>query len=158
MALVGVRFQILNDVQYARSFNLMANESRDLSEPLTLVGKSLLGSVHDQFRTEGAAGGGSRWHALNPDYAAWKRAQVGPEPILVFTGDMRDAAVDPNAVQVTSRRLVYEIDDPKAIYHQEGEGSLPVRKIVDLPMTERRGWDRIFHSWINGLRHAPIGA
>lgn len=158
MALQRINFDIAGDVQYARGFEAAAREVEDLTEPLKAVGESLRLSVSDQFRSEGSAGLGSRWTPLNPDYAAWKEAQVGPEPMLVFTGKMRSAMTDPRALQITPRRLIYEPDDPEGIAarHQAGGGHLPQRKIVALSLETRRGWDRIFMAWITNLRRGPM--
>lgn len=58
---------------------------------------------------------------------------------------------------VTPQRLVYEIDDDKAIYHQEGKGHNPARRLVDLTPVQKREWDREFAGWLNRLRRGPIG-
>jgi hypothetical protein len=86
---------------------------------------------------------------------------VGDEPILVFSGQMRSDMIAQSAVNVTARRMVYEPDAPDyAIYHQTGDdgegGGPPQRKMVDLPDSTRRQWDRFFHEWLNALRSGPI--
>lgn len=156
-----LRMDVLGDVQLSRAFELMAHEAQDLSEPLRQVGEALVSAVGEQFRSEGAHGLGHRWHPLSPAYAAWKRenAPAGPAaPILVFSGDMRSALLDRAAVTVTPRRMVYEPDAPDyAVVHQQGEGHMPQRKIVALAMSDRRGFERIFANWLNGLRRGRLG-
>lgn len=77
--------------------------------------------------------------------------------MLVQTGDMRAAALDrARAVQVTPQRMLYEIRDEKAVWHQRGAGDLPQRKLVDLTMPDRRGFDRILAHWVTGLRRGPL--
>lgn len=150
------RFDIDGDVEYSRAFAAAADEVDDMSDPLREVGESLRLAVSEQFRTEGAAGLGSRWQPLNPDYAAWKQSQVGDQPILVFTGTMRDAMTDPRALIVGPRQLVYQPDHPDyAPRHQRGEG-VPERKMVALAETVRRSWDRIFATWLNDIRRGPL--
>lgn len=157
MALQQIRFSIAGDEQYVRGFEATAREVEDLSEPLAEIGRQLRHDVAEQFLTEGGAGGYGRWQPLNPEYERWKRSQVGERPILVYTGAMFAAATDERSVSVTPRRMVYEIDDPKAIHHQRGDGHLPVRRIVDLSLEQRREWDRTFHAWLTRIRRGPIG-
>lgn len=154
-----VAFSVVGEKQYSRAFETMAGEASDLSEPFARIGRSLLSSVHEQFRTEGAHGLGGKWQPLSAPYATWKRQQVGDQPILVFTGKMRAAMIDPRSLMVSPRRLVYEPDAPSyAIRHQLGDPPfLPERKIVALPGNVRRGFDRVFAEWLNDLRHRPIG-
>lgn len=156
MPLQRVTFDIAGETQYARAFEAMEREADDLSEPLAEIGESVRLSVSEQFRTEGAHGLGSKWKPLNRDYAAWKERQVGPAPMLVFTGTMRDAMLSRSAITVTRRRMVYEPDAPDyAPAHQFGEGNLPQRKMVAIPLSVRRTWDRAFASWLNDLRRGP---
>lgn len=161
MTWVAMRFNVAGETAYSRAFEAMADEARDLSDPLRSIGQSIISGVSEQFRTEGESGSGQRWHPLNPDYEAWKEQQVGPEPILVFHGTMRAAMISPGAIEVSPHRLVYDPHAPEyAIYHQRGTledgGHLPKRKIVDIPMQQRRSWDRIFSSWLGDLRRGPM--
>lgn len=153
-----VDFSVVGDTQYSRAFQTMAGEADDLSEPLAKVGVSLIGSVHEQFRTEGSHGLGAKWKPLSPAYAMWKRQQVGEQPIMVFSGKLRSAMISPDSVAITPRRLVYEPKDPGyGIRHQLGtaDDRPPQRKLVALPLTVRRDWDRYFVSWLNDLRKGP---
>lgn len=152
-----ISFGIAGEGQYVRGFEAMAHEVEDLSEPLAKVGRELLGSIHEQYRTEGEHGHYGRWKPLSPNYERWKRGQVGDQPILVFTGRTRAEMLKQSAVSVTPRRMTYEPDVPDyAPGHQVGEGRLPQRRMVDLPRSDRRQWDRIFHQFINDLRHGYI--
>lgn len=155
MALQRITFDVAGDVQYARAFDAAEREADDMSEPLREVGESLRLSVSEQFRTEGAHGLGTKWKPLNRDYEAWKEQQVGPQPILVFSGRMRDALLSRRAITVTPQRMIYEPDAPDyAPLHQAGEG-VPQRKMVAVPLSVRRTWDRIFASWLNDVRRGP---
>ena len=155
MALERIRFDVVGDKQYSRAFEMAAEEAEDLSDPLRKIGVSLISSVHDQFRTEGAHGLGSKWQPLNPAYASWKRQQVGEQPILVFSGKMRASMISPGAITVSPRRLVYAPNTPDyAIKHQVGEpgDTPPQRQMIAVPMSVRRDWDREFVHWLNDLR------
>lgn len=159
MPLQAIRFDIAGDVQYSRGFAAAAGEAADLREPLGKVGDSLLRSVGEQFRSEGTFGHGSRWKALSPEYEEWKRQQVGDEPMLVFSGAMRSAMMARAAVRVLPRRMTYEPDAPDyALRHQKGDegDGLPQRKMVELPETERRQWDRYFVEWLNSIRREKL--
>lgn len=153
------RFEIAGDVQYARAFDALAEEVQDLTEPLTEIGGIVLRDVGEQFRTQGSFGHGSKWTPLNTDYENWKRQQVGDEPILVFSGKMRDEMMARSAVHVTPRRMEYDPDAPDyAIKHQQGdeERRLPQRKMVEIPLTERRNFDRAFAMWLNSIRREKL--
>jgi hypothetical protein len=159
VALQTLRFDIVGDTQYARAFEATAEEAKDLSEPLGQIGDSLLRSVFEQFRSEGTFGLGGKWKPLNPDYEEWKRQQVGDQPILVFSGGMRAAMIARSAVRVEPRRMVYEPDvEDWAIRHQEGDEAdgLPRRKMVALPESERRLWDRYLADWLNSIRREKL--
>ena len=157
MPLQKIGFSVHGEDQYVRGFEATAEELRDLSEPLSNIGKMLRHDVAEQFLTEGAAGLHGRWRQLNPSYERWKREQGYDGPILVREGDMLRAATDKRSVTVTPQRMIYEIDDPKAAYHQDGSGHLPQRRLVDLSPVQKRAWDREFASWLNRIRRGPLG-
>ncbi len=157
MPLQRVTFEVAGEKQYARAFDAAAEEAEDLSEPLEQVGQSVLRSVGEQFRSEGAFGLGSKWTPLNTDYAEWKRQQVGDEPILVFSGKMRDELIARSSIHVTPRRMTYDPEAPEyALRHQVGADGMPQRKMVALPETERRQWDRYFVEWLNSIRREKL--
>jgi hypothetical protein len=156
MPLQRIHFDISGDVQYSRAFDRYAHEARDLSEPFDDIADQILAMVGEQFGTEGARTG-ARWRPLSAAYAIWKDREFPGKPMLVREGDMREAALTKaKAVRITDQHLVYEIHDEKAIYHQRGSGHLPQRKLVDLTLLDRRGWDRTFASWLNSLRRGPL--
>jgi hypothetical protein len=153
------RFSVAGDVQYARAFEAAAEEVQNLTEPLTAVGEIVLRDVGEQFRSEGTFGHGSRWQPLNADYERWKQQQVGDEPILVFSGKLRDAMMAHSAVHITPRRMEYDPKDPGyGIDHQKGDPArgLPQRKMVEIPLTERRNFDRVFAMWLNSIRREKL--
>lgn len=154
MPLARFRIDVNGDVQLSRAFLATDAELADMSEPLGRIGRDLIVEVGEQFRTEGKQGG-TPWKPLNTAYERWKaeNAPGGPGlPMLVFSGAMRGAALSPFAVRVTDRRMVYEIDDEKAIWHQEGRGRLPARRIVALNQQFRRSVEREFAEWLNAIR------
>ena len=150
MPLTRLRFELAGEVFYSRMFELAAEEARDLSEPLEQAGHVVLGAVAQQFATEGRRAGG--WPPLSPRYAAWKARHYPGRPILVLTGAMKEAALDPRAIQTSPRRMTYEVRDAKALWHQVGAGRLPVRRLVDLTGHDRRMIDRVFARWLARIR------
>ena len=158
MGLQRISFSITGDKQYSRGFEALAHEVEDMTEPFEQIGTMLISHVHEQFRTEGASGANGKWKRLSKSYAAWKRDQVGEQQILVFVGTMRGAMIDKaSAITISKKRFVYDPDVPEyANYHQKGDdgegGGPPQRKMVDLPDTERRKWDRVFVEWIQAKR------
>lgn len=160
MPLQALRFNVAGDTFYSRAFSAAAKEAEDLSEPLTAIGDLVLRDVFEQFRTEGANGGGGRWKPLSPEYAKWKAEQVGDQPIMVFTGGLRDAMLARSSVHVSPRRMVYDPQAPSwAVRHQKGdpgEDPMPRRRLVELPMTTRREFDREFASWLNAIRREKL--
>lgn len=170
MGFVRVRFEIHGDVQVSRAFEAAADQVEDLSEPLREIGVQIFQSVGQQFATEGAHGLGTKWRPLDREYEAWKREAVGPNPLLVLSGEMRRAMLEHTSMSVSPRRLVYAPDvgpsrrpsvsagavrwvpvDPdgeRALAHQEGRGDNPQRKMVALTNSEKRQWERTFHEWL----------
>lgn len=161
-----LRFSIDGDVPYSRAFTLYAHEAADLSDPLSDIADDLIKQIGQQFLSEGAYGLGERWHPLSPAYAAWKEQHFPGRPLLVRTGAMRALMLDrERTVRVFKDRLLYLVEGidaeghdigARAWWHQTGAGHNPTRKIVAIPSAGRRGWDRILHEWIIGLRRGPL--
>lgn len=160
MSLVKVSFGLEGDQQISRAFEATAAESEDMTEPLNRMADVILEAVRLQFESEGAAGLGSKWVPLDPDYAAWKLAHYGPHPILVRTGGSKGAALNRRqSVKVTPKRMIWEpTGEPAKILdrHQRGAGHLPARKVLALTTAQKRvAVDRVFSEWLNELRRAP---
>lgn len=105
-----------------------------------------------QFETEGEFGG-TRWAPLSPAYRAYKQRVRPGKTLLVFDGDLRRAASRPSRSQ-TPTSLSLTIDDPKAVYHQEGTGRMPARPIVfgdPLPAEARRELDALADRYVADL-------
>jgi phage gpG-like protein len=157
---VKVGFAVSGEQQISRAFQVYGEEAQDLSEPLDRMADVIIDAVRAQFDTQGTGGLGHPWTPLSPEYAAWKLARYGPKPILVATGDMKQAMLDKaSAVTVTPKRMVYSPVDEKAGYHQDGTVNMPQRKIVALTDAQKRNAvDRVFSEWLNAIRRqAPLG-
>lgn len=119
----------------------MTNLENDL---LKKIGVAHRKQMRQQFSTEGDTGG-EAWLALDPDYAAKKRAAVGRKKILNYDGTMRKDATSESArgyiqeVKKVGKRIVINVglDNKLARIHTK-EG---VRRRTDKPVRKgpRRG-------------------
>jgi hypothetical protein len=154
VALVKISFQVHGQKEISRAFDDYGLQINNLTVPLGRMGDEIIKNVRQQFNSQGVEGLGAPWAPLSARYAAWKLAHFGPKPILVATGDMKRAALNKaTAIRVTPRRLVYEIQDDKAGYHQDGTVHMPARPIVAFSEVQRRrAVDRVFSRWLNEVK------
>lgn len=124
----------------------------DLDDPIPLWDKladRFAVAEGKQFRSEGAYGSGG-WAPLSPPYAAWKARAYPGKRILERTGALVESLTRrPFGIEILTRRamtigsgLVY------GKYHQAGGGTLPQRRPVELPESERRTWIRYIQNFI----------
>ena len=156
--MLSVRFDIAGEQQYGRAFRALADDARNLKEPLTRIRDRLVSTVGQQFQTEGSHGG-APWPGLNAEYERWKESAFPGRPLLVRSGAMRAAYLVHGTRELTNTRLVWGVDDQvdaegeriadRALAHQTGEGRVPQRKIVSVTFEDRRQFDRYFVEWFN---------
>jgi hypothetical protein len=95
--------------------------------------------------TEGAGG----FTPLTPGYAADKEAEVGFLPILQFSKRMYRSLTEEGAPDFVREEgadfLKVGSSDPKARYHHEGAGHLPVREVMKATNEEAQAQLRVFH-------------
>lgn len=95
--------------------------------------------------SEGAGG----WVPLEDEYRLHKVEEVGNKPILQFSGRMYRSLTEegaPNFVREESAdSLKVGSSDPKARYHQEGAGRLPVREVMKATNEEAKAHLQVFH-------------
>ncbi|MCA1572769.1 MAG: hypothetical protein LC798_21245, partial [Chloroflexi bacterium] len=163
-----ITLTIAGERQLDRGFDVLADDARDLREPLERTHEHLRDVIGEQFLTEGGHAG-SRWAQLSPAYAAAKAERYGDGmPILVATGDMRAAFLARRPLELTSRRLVMgpapgqtnvegEVIEDYALRHQQGGGRTPQRKIVNLTTGDKRSVDRIFAEYFSARARRMIG-
>jgi len=146
--LTPVRFKLGDTTVYSRAFEMWARQASNLTVPLREIGGLLIADVGEQFASEGAWGGSS-WAPLSDKYSAWKEIHYPSMPLLVASGAMRAAMLDPaSSLDVSPQRLVYEPHSDIAIYHQEGSSAMPARPLIDIPVVELREWDRAIVRWL----------
>jgi len=160
---VEITLDVFGETVIARGFEMLSEQSRDLSEPLGELMDQILDSVAAQFDTEGAASG-SPWAPLSDEYGQWKAEHYPGRKILIREGVMQAAMLNrAEAVHVTPEQAIYEPISEIARYHQAGadwlgpawehpgpyEHHLPQRKMVDLSEEfKHQAVDRTFARWL----------
>lgn len=143
-----ITFEFFGEQQLSRTLLRWADHVEDLRPAWDAIVDDFLEIEERQFDSEGRHGSGG-WDPLSPDYAAWKLAQVGPKPILEFTGDLRRSLTDGPEVRILEHSwAVFGSADPKGAYHQQGTDRMPRRPPVDLTEAERRRWVKMVQRYI----------
>lgn len=152
---------IAGDTQLSRAFDILADDARDLTEPLEETHEHLRQVIGEQYETEGAHSG-TKWADLSPDYARQKAEEWGDGlPILVASGDTRAAWLARQPLSLTPHRLVMgprpgSEEEERTAAAQIG-GRAPQRKIVNLTTLDKRGIDRIFAEFFSARARRLIG-
>lgn len=97
-------------------------------------------AAQEQVDSQGARAG-QAYAPLSRRYAAWKMAQVGAQPILVFSGRLRQTLQRLPQISAASARridLTFSALPPYAVRHQAGGRRLPARPIVALTADDRQ--------------------
>lgn len=119
------------------AFALTLDRYRQHVEDSQPIMASVMVALEDMAETgfsRSARPGSSRWPALSPGYAAWKRRHYGSLPILTREGTLRaslNRTAGPGAVrEVESGFLRYGTAVPYAAYHQNGTATMPPRPVL----------------------------
>ncbi len=100
-----------------------------------------------QQRYMDTEGGG--WEPLNERYAADKEAAVGNKPILQYSTRMyrslTEEGSDNYVREEEADSLTVGSSDPKARWHHEGRGRLPVREVMRATDEEAQAHLQVFH-------------
>lgn len=149
MAGMRFTFTVEGETQIDRTLARFAENASDASRLWDALANRFALVERRQFDSEGTYGSGG-WQALSPRYAAWKARHYPGKPILERTGDLRDS--------LTRRPFGIEVITPKSMtvgsgidygrFHQAGGGTLPQRRPVELPESERRNWIRLIQRFI----------
>jgi Phage virion morphogenesis family len=160
---VGIEFSVMGETQVSRQLQMARGWSEDLHEPLSQMMDLILANVRAQFDTEGAQGEHGRWQPLSDAYSKWKERHWPGRPILVRSGGMKGAMLNPAYVHVGTERALYEPKSNIAGFHQKGATwvgpnwghpqlslhHLPARPMVDLTDSfKHEAVDRTFARWI----------
>lgn len=145
-------------------FREVAQSSRDMTEPLTVVIKRILTFVGRQYTTEGTAAGYA-WPRLTDKYREWKESKVPGLPILFGvrrlgppgqrpqtygpSGRMIAASTDPASTTVGPKRAIYRPLTETLGWHQFGTQNMPARPPVLFSPREEAEWPHVFLGWID---------
>jgi hypothetical protein len=163
---VPIRISTNGTVQYERGFEMLGKQAKDMTLPLSWIGRRLLTGISAQFESEGGWSG-NPWTALSGPYENWKEQKVPGLPMLVGvrrtgsagqrpqtyerSGQMKDELLSPESMIAGPQRMVYAPHSDIAGFHQDGTERMPARPPVDIPLAEYHEWDRTFVRWLNGL-------
>lgn len=92
--------------------------------------------------------GGGDWPELNAGYARDKEAAVGNLPVLQFSTRMYRSLTEEGADNFVREEEVDSLrvgtSDPKARWHHEGKGRLPVREVMQATNEEGQAHLQVF--------------
>lgn len=180
---VPVSIKVGSDTRYDRlvetsaKFDRIAEQARNMREPLNHVAEMMHTFIAASYATQGANGATGKWVALSPEYGAWKAARstapllVGLRPTSwvghrgnppgqrrnpnqtyapsgVMMRQMLRPTGDPSTWQITTRFMRYTPQSDIAGFHEWGTEKMPARPPVDLNLTFLRAVDREFLGWL----------
>lgn len=143
---VHLRFSFFGEDQVNRTLLGYAERARDMRPAWEQIKQRFVAYEQDWFTSEGEG----TWPALSPSYAHWKARHFPGRPILVRTGDLRDSVTKPDIAVMEPGYAIFGTADPKAVYHQKGDGRLPRRRVIDIGEEERREWVRVVQRYLAG--------
>ncbi len=155
MGVVRVRFEVLNEVQFSRAFETLAEEMQDLSKPYEDIQNEFYASMSDVFSREGAFEGRTKWADLSPTYRAWKQKHFPGRKILELTGRLIASisvkGSSENISEITPTEMRVGTIVPYAMAHQLGTNRMPARKIIQLTDEQKLRWVQIIRKYLYGL-------
>ncbi len=142
-------FETFGEEQVARGLDAISWRVQDVRPALEAMGDRFAELNTRQFESEGSASTGG-WPALSPKYGAWKAEHYPGAPIMVRDGDLKESLTRrPFGVdEIDMTTAVFESGVEYGIFHQQGAGHLPQRRLVDLPEAERRAWVKIAQQYL----------
>jgi len=148
--MLDITFEVAGDVQIARSLSRFGEGVKDMRPVFEEIAKLFFSIERRQFDSEGSYGSG-RWAPLSPTYADWKERNFPGQPILQRSRRLMSSliGVTSDTVKETSP-MSFRIGTsvPYAIYHQEGTGRMPMRKVIDLTESDKREWTKVVQRWL----------
>lgn len=134
-------FEVEGIPLFNRSFNRVQEHISDLRPVWDEVQTAFYRIENEQFKSEGARGGGGKWKRLSTTYAKRKAKLYPGMPILQATGRMYEALTSE-----TADSAVVKTKDEFGIgttleyphYHQKGTSKMPKRAPVDFGDQQKR--------------------
>jgi len=147
--MLKITMDLLGKERLVRGFNGLVRMAGDLRPVWNSVHKDFMQMEREIFTRGGYP---RKFKPLSPRYRARKYVEVGPKPIMVYDGTLRDS--------LTQRSHPNHIFDPGAtklrmgtsvIYahrHQMGTFGMPQRKIIQLSKERKKDWAYRIHSYL----------
>lgn len=152
---VRITFSFYGDVQIDRTLAGLEFRGEDASPAWEWMGDDFTKSEARQFRSQGAYASGG-WPPLSPQYARWKARHYPGKTILRRTDELfRSLTVGPAIRIIEPEFAVFGSEVDYGRYHQEGSGSLPRRRPVELTENRRREWVRALQRFLVTGRVTP---
>lgn len=150
-----IKFQVMNEVQFNRAFEVAIVGVSNFDQPFTMIADDFFQSMGNTFQAEGAFEGRPRWLDLSPAYAKWKARHYPGRKILELSGRLgRSLSVkggEDNILSMTPLELTMGTRVPYAKYHQTGTPRMPMRKIIELTQEQKLRWVHIIHQYLFGV-------
>jgi phage gpG-like protein len=153
MATVG--FQMSGGREVVHELTRFRRNVTNAKPVFAAMAEHVAGMQRHHFDTEGRHYGGPGWASLKPAYKAWKEKRRPGRPILVFDGDLRDAAAPTTArgfdiYRVNNKRMEVGVSyalTPHAKYHQEGTRHMVARPVMGSPTrNDQKALTKIMHT------------
>lgn len=145
---VRLRFSFWGDVQVDRTLARFEHAPEDLRPVWRVLRERFLVAERRQFATQGAYGSGG-WTPLSPVYAAWKARHFPGKTILRRTDELfLSLTQGPQISIMEPRQAIFGSSVDHGGYHQAGGPSLPQRRPVELPESERRAWVKVMQRFL----------
>ncbi len=151
MFILGV--DISGDKIIKEKLTRISTNIKDFSPIFRIISDRFHQYERSLFQSEGGISG-SKWVPLSKRYASWKVRQDNypGNSILNLSGDLKVSLTNSSAFgsinKIRPDQLVMGTRIPYGIAHQEGRGSLPVRKPIDISTNERRKWITLVNAFI----------
>ncbi len=144
-----IRITMLGDVVLARALSRFGEGVQDFSPIWPQIQENFASLEAEQFATQGSRGG-APWPPLSPDYDTWKRKYFPGRSIMQLTYALwGEVAVQGGLlVEAAPKHLRLTVTAPYAIYHQQGRGRNPVRKIVELTEADKMTWVKYVQNYV----------
>lgn len=148
--MIDLTFEVSGDKQLVRSLSRFGDDLKDMRPAFNEIIKLFQRIEKKQFDSEGSHGSGG-WPDLNATYALWKSKNFPGKPILQRTQRLvfslvKDTQDTVKVMKPMEFRMGTKV--PYAIYHQEGTGRMPKRKVIDLSEEDKREWVKTIQRWL----------
>jgi hypothetical protein len=144
-----LRIEMMGDVVLNRALSRFGESIQDFTPVFQQIRENFAVIEAEQFQSQGGRSG-APWPPLSPDYAAWKNKYFPGRSIMQLTlalwGELTGGAG--LMVEMAPKHMRLTVGAPYAIYHQQGLGNNPMRKLVHLTEADKMTWMKFVHNFI----------